>query len=277
MDQVIRRRHPNSLPALIYAANVSSETASTKSEQQTLSNSSPKHSTIFLEQKVRTLESQLSANDEEWERRLRSIQQKHNNLHMEYEGQIANLTQRLHNFQSASRTPGNTHPHTTVQALEKELRNVQLTNQARVEQLQSENNALKVQLKQGKTNDDQTVVRRKARRRLVVDPKVKGNDVVDVTAEDVGVLTDALRDTREEVGALKEANAKLEMDRNQLLVEVGRREGARRDGSCEHEERGYDARVFGDESRRLVEESRRLKQQVIVPTDSWLLLICFTL
>ena len=265
MDQVIRRRHPNSLPALIYAANVSSTTAtSTTSKHQALTDSSPKHSTVFLEQKIHKLDRELATKDEEWDRKMRSLQQKHNTLQLQYEEQIAALQEELNAFKIASRTPGNTHPHTTIQALEKELENVRIISQTRIDQLQTENEMLKAQLRRGRTNDQQTV-RSKARRKLAVDKEDGGKRCEDVIpkAEDEGdALAETLKEKYEEVEMLKEAYSKIEAERDQLLVVVGRQVGVGRDGVSELEEKRYNPRHFTDASHHLVGENEQLKQQV---------------
>lgn len=59
-----------------------------------------------------------------------------------------------------------------------------------------------------------------------------------------------------------DAYSKLEAERNQLLVEVGRQVGVGRDGVSELEERRYNPRHFTDTSHNLVEENEQLKQQL---------------
>jgi protein QN1 len=276
MDQVIRRRHPNSLPALIYAANISSKTTtSTTSKHQALSDSSPKHSTIFLEQKIHKLDRQLSTKDEEWERKMRSLQQKHNTLQLQYEEQISALQEQLGALKVASRTPGNTHPHTTIQALEKELENVRITSQTHIDQLKTENETLKDRLTQERTNKEKTV-KSKARKkptRNKEDTEKTREDVVYKAGNEGLNLAETLKEKNKELTTLMDAYSKLEAERNQLLVEVGRQVGVGRDGVSELEERRYNPRHFTDTSHNLVEENEQLKQQVKTRHSQQILII----
>ena len=74
MNDIIRRRYPNSLPALIYAA------ASVPGEGQDLHPQPPpkSHTASFLEEKVKQLEDELAEKGEEVKRSLRVMEQKYN-------------------------------------------------------------------------------------------------------------------------------------------------------------------------------------------------------
>ena len=68
MEQIIRRRHPNSLPALIMTA----------ADENTSLERTP--TMIVLENQIKKLEAELETKDEESEKMLRSVEQKYNTL-----------------------------------------------------------------------------------------------------------------------------------------------------------------------------------------------------
>lgn len=65
MEAILKRRHPNSIPAIMYAAAAVSET-----------DHSTKNSTVaFLERRIQKLESDLESKDEDAKKSLRSMEQ----------------------------------------------------------------------------------------------------------------------------------------------------------------------------------------------------------
>ena len=70
MENIIRKRHPNSLPALIWAAaSIPEDTTATKPQ-----------SVEYLEGRIRKLESDAELKDEESKRSMRALQQKYNSM-----------------------------------------------------------------------------------------------------------------------------------------------------------------------------------------------------
>lgn len=70
MEGVIRRRHPNSLPALIMTAAVAPDEQS-KNKTPTM---------IVLENRVKKLEAELENKDTDSEKMLRAMEQKYHNV-----------------------------------------------------------------------------------------------------------------------------------------------------------------------------------------------------
>lgn len=67
MEAILKRRHPNSLPALIYAAAAASEGGG---------DISGKSNTIdFLERRIKKLETELEGKDDEAKKSLRAMEQ----------------------------------------------------------------------------------------------------------------------------------------------------------------------------------------------------------
>lgn len=71
MEQIIRRRHPNSLPALIMTAAIAADDKTSLERTPTM---------IVLENQLKKLEAELETKDDESEKMLRSVEQKYNTL-----------------------------------------------------------------------------------------------------------------------------------------------------------------------------------------------------
>ena len=69
MENIIRKRHPNSLPAVIWAAASVPDDAVSKPP-----------SVEYLEGRIRKLECDIELKDEEAKRSMRALQQKHNSM-----------------------------------------------------------------------------------------------------------------------------------------------------------------------------------------------------
>ena len=79
MNDIIRRRYPNSLPALIYAAAATAPSSDSQdAHPQPSAASSKSHTVAFLEEKVKQMDEELAGNDEEVKRSLRVMEQKYN-------------------------------------------------------------------------------------------------------------------------------------------------------------------------------------------------------
>ena len=68
MEQIIRRRHPNSLPALMMTA------------ASTMEASSKSPSILVLEKQIKHLQEQLEVKDEQANTMLRAMEQKYNSV-----------------------------------------------------------------------------------------------------------------------------------------------------------------------------------------------------
>ena len=69
MENIIRKRHPNSLPALIWAAASLPDDPVTKPQ-----------SVAFLESRILKLETELASKDEEAKKSMRALEQKYNSV-----------------------------------------------------------------------------------------------------------------------------------------------------------------------------------------------------
>lgn len=87
MEEIIRRRYPNSLPALIYAA-ASVPDASAETEGNL-------YSRAFLEKRIKKLEADLEGKDEEAKKCLRTMEQQFQKIKIQYEQRVSELEQFL--------------------------------------------------------------------------------------------------------------------------------------------------------------------------------------
>ncbi|PIK39974.1 putative centrosomal protein [Apostichopus japonicus] len=132
MNGIIRKRHPNSIPALMFAA-------ASVGDQHVAPDSPLKSNTAaFLEEKVQRLESELDRKDEDFKRSLRSMQQQNSNIKIQYEERIKQLAAKKQEDEIAS-----SRPHSTISALERELEGAKERFHKEIETLQRENSKLK--------------------------------------------------------------------------------------------------------------------------------------
>ncbi|KAM9316616.1 centrosomal protein of 162 kDa [Gastrophryne carolinensis] len=132
MEAVIKRRHPNSIPAIMYAAAMVSE-----------SDNSTRGSTVsFLERRIQNLESQLESKDDDTKKSLRSMEQQFQKVKIQYESRIKELEEIL--AQEPVVQQQNRFENTVkVKALEQELSIVKDAHHITVMNLQKEIEALK--------------------------------------------------------------------------------------------------------------------------------------
>uniref|UniRef100_W5NIL3 Centrosomal protein of 162 kDa n=1 Tax=Lepisosteus oculatus TaxID=7918 RepID=W5NIL3_LEPOC len=135
MEEIIRRRHPNSLPALIYAAASAGEGgAAAKPETVT-----------FLEKRVQRLEAELQGKDEEAKRSLRAMEQQYHKIKIQYEQRISELEQLLSHKLIPEREESDQWA-AEAGALGEELKQLREAYQAKEDALQREIETLQNQL-----------------------------------------------------------------------------------------------------------------------------------
>ena len=82
MESIIRKRHPNSLPVLMWAASAAD---GSKESEHSLTQR-------YLEDKVKKLEAELADKDEEMQRSLRALEQKYNVMKVKFSSYKINIS-----------------------------------------------------------------------------------------------------------------------------------------------------------------------------------------
>ncbi|CAM5131842.1 unnamed protein product [Natator depressus] len=136
MEAILKRRHPNSLPALIYAAAAASEGGG---------DISAKSNTIdFLERRIKKLETELEGKDDEAKKSLRAMEQQFQKIKLQYEQRLVELEELL--AYKLMNEPQKLHDSkASFTAIEQELRSVKENHQITVKNLQTEIENLKNQ------------------------------------------------------------------------------------------------------------------------------------
>lgn len=151
MEGILRRRHPNSLPALIYAA------ATAVSEGD--GDASAKTNTVdFLEKRVKKLELELEGKDEEAKKSLRAMEQQFQKIKLQYEKRVGELEQLLA-FKLLKEPQKIQDQAGSLAALRQELCTINETHQVMVKNLEAEKDSLQnriAQLERQKTIVDDT-------------------------------------------------------------------------------------------------------------------------
>ncbi|NXF75459.1 CE162 protein, partial [Sclerurus mexicanus] len=135
MEGILKRRYPNSLPALIYAAAAAEKT----------NDSSAKTNTVeFLERRIKKLETELEGKDDEAKKSLRAMEQQFQKIKIQYEQRLAELEQLLA-YEFMNETPKLNGDKAISTELEQELQNLKKTHQTTIRNLQTEIENLKSQ------------------------------------------------------------------------------------------------------------------------------------
>ncbi|NXQ68400.1 CE162 protein, partial [Quiscalus mexicanus] len=135
MEGILKRRYPNSLPALIFAAAAAEKTNDLSAKTNTVE---------FLERRIKKLETELEGKDDEAKKSLRAMEQQFQKIKIQYEQRLAELEQLLA-YEFMNETPKLNGDKATSAELERELQNLKKTHQITVGNLQTEIENLKSQ------------------------------------------------------------------------------------------------------------------------------------
>ncbi|XP_060061442.1 centrosomal protein of 162 kDa isoform X4 [Erinaceus europaeus] len=131
MEGIIKRRYPNSLPALILAASAAGDTAD-------------RNTVEFMERRIKKLEADLEGKDEEAKKSLRTMEQQFQKIKIQYEQRLEEQEQLLAN--ELKEAPQNQEDNSSrVKALEKELNDLKEAHQITIRNLEAEIDILKNQ------------------------------------------------------------------------------------------------------------------------------------
>ncbi|XP_075270538.1 centrosomal protein of 162 kDa isoform X1 [Opisthocomus hoazin] len=135
MEGILKRRYPNSLPALIYAAAAAENTNDLSAKT---------HTVDFLERRIKKLETELEGKDDEAKKSLRAMEQQFQKIKIQYEQRLVELEQLLA-YKFMSESPELNGDKASSAELEQELQNLKTTHQITVKNLQTEIENLKSQ------------------------------------------------------------------------------------------------------------------------------------
>ncbi|XP_021349232.1 centrosomal protein of 162 kDa-like isoform X2 [Mizuhopecten yessoensis] len=139
MEGIIRRRHPNSLPALIMTAAVAPDEHQPATKTPTMG---------VLENRIKKLELELEGKDTEAEKMLRSVEQKYLSIKNQYEERIRDLETQLAIYvrPEDNALKDYQHPHTHAVALQRELESVRERYKAKNTELTEEVSRLNTEI-----------------------------------------------------------------------------------------------------------------------------------
>ncbi|NWV11473.1 CE162 protein, partial [Ptilonorhynchus violaceus] len=135
MEGILKRRYPNSLPALIYAAAAAEKTNDLSAKTNTVE---------FLEKRIKKLETELEGKDDEAKKSLRAMEQQFQKIKIQYEQRLVELEQLLA-YEFMNEKPKLNGDKAGSTELEQELQNLKKTHQITVGNLQTEIESLKSQ------------------------------------------------------------------------------------------------------------------------------------
>jgi protein QN1 len=135
MEQIIKRRYPNSIPALIYAASSApGDGKPFKSEDSPKKPNGPSYA--FLENCVKKLNQELEDREEEWARSFRVLEQKYNAMQLDYENHVTELRRELEDEREKVTSYTRSRARTT--SLERELENVRGKHERKTQEQSTE-------------------------------------------------------------------------------------------------------------------------------------------
>uniref|UniRef100_A0A8C6JCG4 Centrosomal protein of 162 kDa n=2 Tax=Melopsittacus undulatus TaxID=13146 RepID=A0A8C6JCG4_MELUD len=135
MEGILKRRYPNSLPALIYAAAAAEKTNDLSAKPNTVD---------FLERRIKKLETELEGKDDEAKRSLRAMEQQFQKVKIQYEQRLVELEQLLA-YKFMEQSPKLNSDKASSTELERELQNLKKVHEITIKNLQTEIENLKSQ------------------------------------------------------------------------------------------------------------------------------------
>ncbi|XP_040094796.1 centrosomal protein of 162 kDa isoform X2 [Oryx dammah] len=131
MEGILKRRYPNSLPALILAASAAGDIAD-------------RNTVEFMEKRIKKLEADLEGRDEEAKKSLRTMEQQFQKMKIQYEQRLEEQEQLLA-FKLKEAAQNQQDNSSRAKALEKELDDVKEAHQITIRNLEAEIDVLKRQ------------------------------------------------------------------------------------------------------------------------------------
>ncbi|XP_039585424.1 centrosomal protein of 162 kDa isoform X3 [Passer montanus] len=226
MEGILKRRYPNSLPALIFAAAAAEKTNDISARTNTVE---------FLERRIKKLETELEGKDDEAKKSLRAMEQQFQKIKIQYEQRLAELEQLLA-YEFMNETPKLNGDKATSAELEQELQNLKKTHQITVGNLQTEIENLKSQnsqlkLRSKNDNKDLESMDSKMKHGSTKDRLLKLNEELVTKNKEILDLTKTVEKLQKErMVMLSDNNLRNKTNSNGSSTEVMKKNTSARDG-----------------------------------------------
>ncbi|XP_061845435.1 centrosomal protein of 162 kDa isoform X2 [Colius striatus] len=250
MEGILKRRYPNSLPALIYAAAAAEKTNDLSAKTNTVD---------FLERRIKKLETELEGKDDEAKKSLRAMEQQFQKIKIQYEQRLVELEQLLA-YKFMSESPRLNGEKAKSTELEQELQNLKKTHQITVKNLQTEIENLKSQncqlkLRSKKDNKDLESTDSQMKQGNTKDKLLKLNEELLTKNREIQDLTKTVEKLQKErMVMLSDNNLRNKTDNKENSAETLRKNN---DGKI------YEPRVFSDSNLlEALQENAQLKEEL---------------
>ncbi|NXI89490.1 CE162 protein, partial [Psophia crepitans] len=216
MEGILKRRYPNSLPALIYAAAAAEKTNDLSAKTKTVD---------LLERRIKKLETELEGKDDEAKNSLRAMEQQFQKIKIQYEQRLVELEQLLA-YKFMSESPKLNGDKASSTELEQELQNLKKTHQITVKNLQTEIENLKSQnsqlkLRSKKNNKDLESMDSQMKQGNTKDRLLKLNEELVTKNREIQDLTKTVEKLQKErMVMLSDNNLRTKPDNNENSTEI---------------------------------------------------------
>ncbi|KAI6071391.1 Centrosomal protein of 162 kDa isoform X2 [Aix galericulata] len=269
MEGILKRRYPNSLPALMFAAAAAEKTNDLSAKTNTID---------FLERRIKKLETELEGKDDEAKKSLRAMEQQFQKIKIQYEQRLAELEQLLaYKFMSELPKPNADKANSTE--LEEELQNLKKTHQITVKNLETEIENLKSQnsqlkLRSKKNNKDLKLTDSQIKESNTKDRLLKLNQELVTKNKEIRDLTKTVEKLQKErMMMLSDNNLRNKTDNKENSQEILKKStlatDKRNSSNSEpflgifHDDRIYQPHTFSDPNiSEVLQENAQLKEEL---------------
>nr|XP_047935816.1 centrosomal protein of 162 kDa [Anser cygnoides] len=269
MEGILKRRYPNSLPALMFAAAAAEKTNDLSAKTNTID---------FLERRIKKLETELEGKDDEAKKSLRAMEQQFQKIKIQYEQRLAELEQLLaYKFMSELPKPNVDKANSTK--LEEELQNLKKSHQITVKNLETEIENLKSQnselkLRSKKDNKDLKLTDSQMKEGNTKDRLLKLNQELVTKNKEIRDLTKTVEKLQKErMMMLSDNNLRNKTDNKENSQEILKKNtlatDKRNSSNSEpflgifHDDRIYQPHTFSDPNiSEVLQENAQLKEEL---------------
>ncbi|XP_064303756.1 centrosomal protein of 162 kDa isoform X1 [Phalacrocorax carbo] len=269
MEGILKRRYPNSLPALIYAAAAAEKANGLSAKTSTVD---------FLERRIKKLETELEGKDDEAKKSLRAMEQQFQKIKIQYEQRLVELEQLLA-YKFMSESPKLDSDKASPAELEQELQNLKKTHQITIKNLQTEIENLKSQnsqlkLRSKKDNKDLESTDSQMKQGNTKDRLLKLNEELVTKNREIQDLTKTVEKLQKErMVMLSDNNLRNKTDNKENCTDILKKSTSATDKrnssnsepflSIFKDDKIYQPRTFSDSNlSEVLQENAQLKEEL---------------